>query len=278
LARAVAGLVVVLAGSSLAITAGVWQYGRYTERADALRAFEIASSLPVVELELVTTATDDEPPSDAVWRTVRVDGEFDPESVVVLRNRPVGGTAAWQYLAWFSTEDGSLLVNTGWATQPGPNADAVYPDLPQGTVTIEVILREWEDDDGRRDSGATRIAPAQVRPPQSSSYPVYGMLRHSCEDVCAAAEGVDEVPLPQLSTGPHLSYAWQWWVFAGLIPVGAVILMRRDPDGGPDPTRANASPDTSDPIRPVTPRRRWAPLRPARARTELSDEDVEDAL
>jgi cytochrome oxidase assembly protein ShyY1 len=36
------------------------------------------------------------------------------------------------------------------------------------------------------------------------------------------------VPLPELSEGPHLSYAIQWFSFAVVALVGSAILVRRD--------------------------------------------------
>jgi cytochrome oxidase assembly protein ShyY1 len=36
------------------------------------------------------------------------------------------------------------------------------------------------------------------------------------------------VPLPELSEGPHLSYAIQWFCFAAVAVAGAAILMRRE--------------------------------------------------
>ena len=44
------------------------------------------------------------------------------------------------------------------------------------------------------------------------------------------------VPIPpeELSEGPHLSYAIQWFTFATIAVVGAVVLLRRERRG---PTR-----------------------------------------
>jgi cytochrome oxidase assembly protein ShyY1 len=36
------------------------------------------------------------------------------------------------------------------------------------------------------------------------------------------------VPLPDLSEGPHLSYAIQWFCFAAVAVAGAAILVRRE--------------------------------------------------
>ena len=35
-------------------------------------------------------------------------------------------------------------------------------------------------------------------------------------------------PLPQLTNGPHLSYAFQWFSFATIAIVGYVVLVGRD--------------------------------------------------
>ena len=44
------------------------------------------------------------------------------------------------------------------------------------------------------------------------------------------AESADlrPIPLPDLSDGPHLSYAVQWVIFAGVAVVGFVFLIRRE--------------------------------------------------
>ena len=41
--------------------------------------------------------------------------------------------------------------------------------------------------------------------------------------------GIHRWPGPDLSNGPHLSYAIQWFSFAIIIAVGSVILFRREP-------------------------------------------------
>ena len=39
---------------------------------------------------------------------------------------------------------------------------------------------------------------------------------------------VQPPPLPQLTNGPHLSYAVQWFSFATIAIVGCLVLLRRD--------------------------------------------------
>ncbi len=252
LATAAVTVLIVVA----AINAGLWQYGRYEDRADALRSYERASAQSVAPLDALIPPGASSAHQDAVWRTAVVSGEFSQPATTELRNRPVDSTPSIQYLAWFVTDAGAaLLVNTGWApaAEPGTGFTA-----PSRHVTLEVVLREFEEDDGRRDAGATRITVAQVPPPEAQTYRVYGMLRHTCvETECYYPATLNEVPLPYLSTGPHLSYAWQWWVFALLAPIGAVILLRRDAQdlaGGGSPRTKSRKPRA------------------------LSDEEIEDAL
>lgn len=245
---------------AVSIVAGVWQHGRHVERAQALEQFEVASGLTTSPLSAISAPGDATLAPEATWRRVEVTGHFAPGSATVLRNRPIDRVATYQYLAWFVVADGgALLVNTGWDEAPSAGGDPPIPALPQGDVTIEVILRDLEQDDGRRDAGATRVTFAQVPPAPDTPYPGYGMLRDSCDasGPCVSEIGLTDVPLPYLTTGPHLSYAWQWWAFAALAPVGAVVLLRRESTPAADVrerTKAGAS------------------------KRGLSDEEVEDAL
>ncbi len=267
-------MAVALAVSAVAVMLGFWQHGRHVDRADARAAFDAAAQAPVGPLaEVVPPSAVDELPPGAEWRTVTATGTFDPESLTVLRSRPVDGTPAWQYLAWLDTDDGrSLEVSLGWIPRPGPEEDPAVPELdPAETVTVTGVLRSWEPDDGKEPtaSSVTRITPAQLPEPTHDPVPGYLMAREVCgSHGCSPAAVGEPVPLPELTLGPHLSYAWQWWLFAAMAPVGGVLLLRRDArlhaeGAGPAPERS-----TPPPARASAPRRR----------RELSDEEIEDAL
>ncbi|SEJ69652.1 SURF1 family protein [Demequina mangrovi] len=266
----VVGIVLVsLLVCAVAVRAGFWQHGRHVERADAIALYEAnAEAEPVPLAEAVPEG---EAVGDAEWTRVTVEGEFVQGSTTLLRNRPVDRQRTWHLLAWFDTVDGrALMVDAGWVPIPesGEPADVV-PDLPEGPVTLTVVLRAAEPDDGRRDEGATRITPAQMPAPDAEAIDGYGMVREICgADGCVEALG-SPVPLPHLSLGSHLAYTWQWFGFAVIAPIGGVLLARRDwqltgedGDDAPRPARASSP--------PKTPRRR-------RERGP-SDEEIEDAL
>lgn len=263
--RIVATVFVTLAIMAVAVIAGQWQFSRYEARAEAQGQYESAAAAPTVALDQVTSPGGQSWEFGVTWRTVTVTGEYAPETLTMLRNRPVDGTAAEHLLAWFVTDEGhAVAVNAGWVAAT-PAADDAPASLPTGPVQVRLVLRDWEEDDGRRDAGATRITPAQLDPAPTEAYPGYGMVRHDCEPGpdCGVPVATHEVPVPRLGIGPHLSYAWQWWVFAALAPVGAVILLRRDAQVHDSD---EAPPDAHRPA---------APTRPGR---QLSDEEIEDAL
>ncbi|WP_062388935.1 SURF1 family protein [Demequina iriomotensis] len=265
--RVVAIVLVALVMSAVAVRAGFWQHGRHVVRADAIALYEAnAEASPV---PLAAAVPEGEPVGDAEWSRATVEGRFEQGSTTLLRNRPVDRERTWHILAWFDTDDGrSLMVDAGWVPIPdsGDPADVV-PELPSGDVTLTVVLRAAEPDDGKRDDGASRITPAQMPEPSAAPIDGYGMVREICDaSGCVEALG-SPVPLPHLSLGSHLAYTWQWFGFAVIAPIGGVLLARRDwqltgeaGDDAPAPTRASSP--------PKAPRRRRQP----------SDEEIEDAL
>jgi len=273
-------VLVTAAVIALGVVAGGWQYGRYQARADAVEAFDAAEGIPPEPLraliasgELSASATGEvgtsAPASIPEWRSVTVVGEFDQDSVTALRGRTVDGVAALQYLAWFHTADGPLLVNVGWA----PRDEGLEVTLPTGSLEIEGIVRKPEADDGREGDGATRIVASQVPyGDPTASYPAplpaWLMLREPCDPSGCVDTALQPVPVPQLGLGPHLSYAFQWWLLALLAPFAAMVLLRRDArlEREAQLVAAGESMAAASPA-------------PAKRRQRgLTDEEIEDAL
>lgn len=274
------------------IQLGRWQYHRYEVRAQALDDYNAGQEEQPHQLNELIPLTATSPPDHTEWRSVVLEGQFDAASTVGLRNRPVDGTPALQYLVWFDTDDGrSMLINVGWEPLPDTGDAAAVPTYPSADTTVTVIVRSWEEDNGTRGDGATRISPEQVPDPAFEPVPSYGMLRTMCvAGACEALPTTELTPLPSLSTGPHLSYAWQWWVIAGLSPIGAVVMIRREREStlssGDAPGKpAGADPRPPDPAHnpapqpePDMPEPHSAASARLRRRRQPSDEEIEDAL
>lgn len=247
LASVIAAVVV-----ALGIVAGLWQFGRYQVRADAVAASQAAQGAPVVPWQEIVINND-----LPEWRTVTLTGHFDAESVTALRGRTVDREASLQYLAWFISGDRAVLVNAGWV----PRDDADEITLPSGELTLEGIVRAQEPDDGKRGEGATRITAKQMTSPTTAEADLgWLMMREPCDDTGCLGTALQPVPAPPLSLGPHLSYALQWWLLAIAAPIIAVIVMRKDAQHASESTAEEAA------------------ARPRKARKHPTDEEIEDAL
>lgn len=251
---------------AVGLVAGKWQWGRYETRSDALAAQDRAAGLPTVPLASVLS-TDDGAPGDANWRTVTWVGAIDPTDVVQLRGRSIDGTATIQYLAWIHDSDGrTVLLNLGWT----PRADPEVPRIPEGPVTVTGIVRAFEPDNGKK---GTRINPVQMGSFDGEGFNAYLMVMSACGDN-GCVTGLEAVPTPQLSTGPHLSYAMQWWLLlVAAAPIGIWLTVRDARLERERWTTAHGSPVGRTPHDSLERGRRASSTRHI-----PSDEDIEDAL
>lgn len=119
----------------------------------------------------------------------------------------------------------AVLVDRGFVAAP----DAWHIDLTpwREPDSADVVGLAFDAPRGRGD-----VDPAALR----DSFP-YGVapfiLQLQASDSLhperPEPNGLHRWPGPDLSNGPHLSYAIQWFAFAIIIAVGSVILFRREP-------------------------------------------------
>ena len=272
--RVAAVLAVAIAVSVVAVSLGRWQYHRHEARSAELHAFEAGQASALSPLAEVMPPGTLSLPAVARWREVTVSGHFDVATQTWLRNRPVGGIPAVHALAWFVTDTGeALLVDAGWVDARTP----ARPSLPSVEQSLTLTLREGEADDGRRDAGATRITEAQMPAAPAPELPGYGVVSEACGEPCGAIPGLAVTPLPTLGLGPHLSYAWQWWLLAAAAPFIGISVARRE-------ARELGDADGQERRSNTISGRRSAPGLATRVGQRLreaqgpSDEDIEDAL
>jgi cytochrome oxidase assembly protein ShyY1 len=195
---------------------GEWQLQR---RADAVTennrvsANYNAAPVPVDELLPSLDAFDE----SQKWRPVLLEGRYLPEDQVLVRNRPLNGQPGFEILAPFRLSDGTVfVVDRGWLTtgQLQDKPDLV-PPAPTGEVSVVVRVKAGEPSLGTRTTNAGEISTIelpllaeQIGAPTYTG--AYGTL--SSESV-QSGTGTLEAEPPQ-DEGPHLSYAFQWFVFA----------------------------------------------------------------
>ncbi len=214
-----------------------WQFSRNQERSAQLALVaRNYDATPVPLAEVIAPGAELDPQDE--WHPVVLTGSYLADDELLARNRPHGGTSAFEVLVPFQLDDGRvLLVDRGWVPpgddQPGPDA---VPTPPSGQTTVIVRLRPGEQlpSSGRSAPDgqvptinlglvADTISPAAGEALDRSAYGV--MV--SEDPATATAPGALEAPSDD--PGPHLSYAIQWILFAimGFVFIGYVIRTER---------------------------------------------------
>lgn len=214
-----------------------WQFSRNEERAAQLALVERNYDAEPVPLAEAIPAGGELEAHDE-WRPVRLTGEYLSDQQLLARNRPHGGTAAYEVLVPFRLDDGRvLLIDRGWVPpgQDQPEPDAV-PAAPQGEVTVIARLRPGEPlpssgrsaPDGQVPTIHLPLVADTVAPEVGDALEqsAYGVL--VSEDP-APATAPHALESPSEDPGPHLSYAIQWILFAvmGFVFIGYVIRTER---------------------------------------------------
>lgn len=193
-----------------------WQFDRNESRAADIALVNQNYDATPVALDEIIGVDGELDPGDE-WHPVVLHGEYLADDQVLVRNRPHGGTSAFEVLVPFRDSDGRILViDRGWVPPgEGSEPDAV-PAAPTGEVEVVVRMRPGEP---LPSSG--RSAPEGQVP----TIHVPTIAEAVGGDVVTSAYGelVSEDPAPQTGLGgftsptddpgPHLSYAIQWILF-----------------------------------------------------------------
>jgi surfeit locus 1 family protein len=205
---------------------GFWQLQRLRDRR-ALNARILArgSAAPVA---VEGTAL---PAGARAFARATTAGTYDTDHEVLVYGRNLDGQPGSDVVTPLRLPDGgAILVVRGWvpfAFQEAPVADAAPP---VGAVSVEgTLLPDEGDGSDRPDAeGVVRILDvegiASTLPYEVAPLP----LRLTDQAPPQPGELPRPEPAPELSEGPHLSYAIQWFSFAAIALVGAAILLRRD--------------------------------------------------
>ena len=201
-----------------------WQYHRGVDRHARNAVIQDRIAQSPIELNSVSGAL-----IDYEWQTVLVEGVFDNEKQILLRNRYNDGKYGYEVLTLFrSTTNKSFWVDRGWV-QAGATATTppVVTEVPTSQVSITGRLRL----DSSLPRGSFFALPGKGEglvselnaQSQLNTEKFYIDLLNGSEpsltpDVAAQ--------LPELSDGPHMAYALQWIFFAGLVVYGRILIRR----------------------------------------------------
>jgi surfeit locus 1 family protein len=221
------------------IAAGIWQLARLQQkrdRNDAIRAG--LGAAPLVVDGRFPAAAD---PDGLRYARARATGTYDVDHEVILYGRTEDGQAGNHVVTPLVFADGSaIVVDRGWVplAMDDPPVEAARP--PSGTVTVLGVLLGSEgglpgEAAGAAGAPVTTFARLDLAAVQAQvPYPIapVTLLLEVQEPPAGALPRA--APLPELSEGPHLSYAIQWFCFAAIAVIGGAILVRRERRAPPE--------------------------------------------
>ncbi len=198
---------VAVAAVVVMVALGSWQLRRLDERRDRNDLVEARMALAPEPVGDIVDPGDDA--DDVRFRAVTATGTYTDEAVSV---RTTLDGAAGGFLYQVLDLDGgvSVWVLRGFGAVDG---EGVVIDAPAASGEVTV--------DG--------VAVPVARLPRTSrrQLDVDGDRLPVVVQAADADEPLAPVPTPELDEGPHLSYAVQWFLFAGVTVVGYPFLLRR---------------------------------------------------
>ncbi len=230
---------VILAAALVMLRLGVWQLDRLAQRRAENARVEARLNEPPIAL-----TGDPLNPAQDEYRRAVVRGTFDNEQSVLLRNRARQGAPGAHLLTPLRIEgsDQAVLVDQGWIP-----LDLIAPEQRQqlaveGIVEIQGMVRAPQTrtssltpqdplpENGRLDAWY-RVDVARIA--QQLPYPLLPFYIEA-EQPADQPPGLPR-PDPQidLSQGPHLNYAIQWFAFTTILLGGYVAFAATRTRGAP---------------------------------------------
>jgi cytochrome oxidase assembly protein ShyY1 len=169
---------------------------------------------------------------DQKWTPVTVTGTYLSDEELLVRNRPYNGGPGFEVLTPLRLENGDIfIVDRGWLpTGRDQDSPDEIPAAPTGLVTVEARLKPGEPTLRGRSAPEGQIATIQLDDIQKAlDQPTYtGAYGLMVTEDPAPAERPVAAAKPARDEGPHLSYAFQWFVFAVFGFLGLGYALRQE--------------------------------------------------
>ncbi|WP_334143751.1 SURF1 family cytochrome oxidase biogenesis protein [Rhabdothermincola sp.] len=231
-----AGMVVLM------VNLGFWQLRRLDERRTHNALIESRQELPPAPLgELLPAgpASQPEEVAEVAYRMVVLRGRYALDEQVLVRNRTSEGLPGYWVVTPLVLDDGTAVaVNRGWVPFASTDPEGPWPqyDPPATSVTVTGMVQEPQVRAGGLVGGPVDAPEGRLwtlsrvdvgRLAQQVAQPMWPLYVNLASQEPAQGELPQPVPPPDLSEGPHLGYAGQWFVFAGLTVIVYPLLLRR---------------------------------------------------
>jgi surfeit locus 1 family protein len=236
----------VFAGTALCIRLGIWQLDRLQQRRAFNAEFETARAEPALDLNQAAPQN----LTDMEWRAVKVTGEYDFSHQVALRNQYFDDQYGYHLLTpllfELSANSGqtkeAVLVDRGWIPADGnstPSDWRKYDESGQVDVSGQMRLGQTKPAFG----GVADTLPATggklevwnnadlAHMASQMPYPILPVYIQPVADPSDTEPPIPFQPEVEITEGPHMDYALQWFTFATILFVGYPFFLRRQERG-----------------------------------------------
>ncbi|MEL4318367.1 SURF1 family protein [Leifsonia sp. YIM 134122] len=224
-------LALVVVFALVCVSLGFWQIARRAEALAEIDRVESNWSAEPVPLDDALPELDSFDISQK-YLPVTMTGVYLTDDQRLARNRPRDGSPGFEVLTPLQLADGTVfIVDRGWLpTGSQQDAPDEVPEAPSGEVTVVARLKAGEPRLAGRSASGNEVATIELTDMaelvgEPTYTGAYGLLD---SEVPAAATRPSAAEKPALDEGPHLSYAFQWFVFALLGFIGFGWAVRNE--------------------------------------------------
>lgn len=228
----------MIAGAFLCVRLGIWQLDRLEQR----RVFnrQVLSMRSMEELNLNLEVPEDIRSME--WRVVSVRGRYDFENQVALRNQYFQNQLGYHLITPLIFGDEAVMIDRGWIPAEGNESKEDWRKYDQGGL-VDIRGQIRLDQPARLLGGAseTELTNGQTRRDRWVNVDLNGLAVQIPYPILPvfiqpeAAQADLDPPVPvqpeiELSEGPHLGYAVQWFVFAAILLFGYPYYLSKQVD------------------------------------------------
>ena len=221
----------------LFVRLGFWQLDRLAQRRTANASLQVRLNLPELDLNAQADASS---LTGMEYRSVVARGEYVFDQQVILRNQSQAGQVGAHILTPLRLDGRPdwVLVDRGWIALKDAGIDQLARFNQPGQVEVKGVIRLSQSPSGFNGLPDPTLAPGQNRLAAWNYVNLPRLIQQTGANLLPiylqrAPETVNDrlpygaQPRLDLSEGPHLGYAIQWFAFALILGVGYVFLLRR---------------------------------------------------
>lgn len=221
-----------------------WQWRRLHQRQAYNLVIESNIHTTITDVNQVLSSTTEFNPKSE-WTTIQLDGQWDASHQVLVRKKSYESDLGFWVVTPFVSGSHTFMVNRGWIIAGNSAIDSPsVQSPPTGNVTLQGRLRILPTNNDPEPTDlphgqVDRINPAKIS--SAAGVVTNGYLEQIQSDPNSVLE-VKTMPAPEVSEGPHRSYALQWIFFAIMTIAGWIILVRNEAARTVDDANRNTVP------------------------------------